>query len=78
MEQDGIKTGSRPTTGGWPRAYFAGYRQVRDLADKAARRRIRRLPRMLSAGVGAASRKCGGMPVLVPAHAVLGCGRCVN
>jgi hypothetical protein len=37
--------GNRPTAGGLPHMLFVGYRQGRDLADKATRRRIRRLGR---------------------------------
>jgi hypothetical protein len=33
--------GNRPTAGGLPCTFFAGYRQGRDLAGKAIRRRIR-------------------------------------
>jgi hypothetical protein len=51
--------------GGLPRVLFAGYRQGRDLADKATKRRIRRWG-CFPESVGNA-RTC-------PVHAVLGAG----
>ena len=53
-------------TNGWR------YRQGRDLARKASRRRIRRLPRVLG-GVGARIPKVWANARTCPVHAVLAC-----